>query len=66
MPTERDSLRGLYIQANNVLVFDDADIESFFDSSETVDLTFRTKYFERLVIVPRGGDSGAVRIAVSP
>ena len=45
---------------------DDADIDSFFDSSEPVVLTFRTKYYERLVIVPRGGDSGAVQIAVSP
>jgi hypothetical protein len=45
---------------------DDADIDSFFDASEPVDLTFRTKYYERLVIVPRGGDSGAVQIAVSP
>jgi hypothetical protein len=45
---------------------DDADIDSFFDASEPVDLTFRTKYYERLVIVPRGGDSGAVQIAGSP
>lgn len=45
---------------------DDADIDSFFDSSEPVDLSFRTKYYERLVIAPRGGDSGAIRIAVSP
>ena len=45
---------------------DDADTDSFFDASEPVDLNFRTKYFERLVVVPRGGDSGAVQISVSP
>jgi len=45
---------------------DDADIESFFDPAEPVDLNFRTTYYERLVIVPRGGDSGAVQIQVSP
>jgi hypothetical protein len=45
---------------------DDADTESFFDSSEPVDLTFHTGYFDRLVVVPRGGDSGAIQIAVSP
>jgi Matrixin/Carboxypeptidase regulatory-like domain len=45
---------------------DDADTESFFDPSEPVDLNFRAKYHDRLVVVPRGGDSGAVQIAVSP
>jgi matrixin/carboxypeptidase family protein len=45
---------------------DDADTDSFFDASEPVDLNFRARYFERLVVVPRGGDSGAIQIAVSP
>ena len=45
---------------------DDADIDSFFDSSEPVDLTFHAGYFDRLVVVPRGGDSGAIQISVSP
>ena len=45
---------------------DDADTDSFFDSSEPVDLSFRAKFFERLVVVPRGGDSGTVQISVSP
>jgi len=45
---------------------DDADTDSFFDSSDPVDLSFRAKFFERLVVVPRGGDSGTVQIAVSP
>ena len=43
---------------------DDADVESFFDSS--VDLAFKPVFFERLVVVPRGGDSGAVEIRVVP
>jgi matrixin len=45
---------------------DDADIDSFFDASEPVDLTFRAKYYVQLVVVPRGGDSGAIQISVSP
>ncbi len=45
---------------------DDADTDSFFDDSEPPDLNFRTTIFERLVIVPRGGDSGAVQITVQP
>jgi hypothetical protein len=45
---------------------DDADTDSFFDASEPVDLSFHVKFFERLVVVPRGGDSGTVQISVSP
>ena len=45
---------------------DDADTDSFFDDTEPPDVNFRTTVFERLVIVPRGGDSGAVQIAVQP
>jgi hypothetical protein len=45
---------------------DDADIESFFDASESVDLNFRARFFDRLVVVPRGGDSGALQISISP
>jgi len=45
---------------------DDADTVSFFDDTEPPDVNFRTTVFERLVIVPRGGDSGAVQIAVQP
>lgn len=43
---------------------DDADVESFFDGA--VDIAFRPMFFERLVVVPRGGDSGAVEIRVVP
>jgi hypothetical protein len=45
---------------------DDADPDSFFDDTDPVDVSFRTRYFERLVVVPRGGDSGAVQVSVSP
>ena len=38
-------------------------IDSFFDVA-AVDLEFRTAFFERLVVVPRGGDGGAVEIKV--
>jgi hypothetical protein len=44
---------------------DDADLDSFFEPQDPVDLDFRIKYFERLVIVPKGSDSGAVQIAVT-
>jgi hypothetical protein len=43
---------------------DDADLDSFFDPSRTVDLDFRATYHNRLVTVPRGGDSGTVNIQV--
>lgn len=45
---------------------DDADTDSFFESSEPTDLNFRTAYHDRLIIVPSGGDSGTVAIAVVP
>jgi hypothetical protein len=45
---------------------DDADTESFFEPTEPIELDFRTRYYERLVIVPRGGDSGAVEVKVVP
>lgn len=45
---------------------DDADTASFFDETGAVELTFRARYHDRLVVVPRGGDSGAVQIAVGP
>jgi hypothetical protein len=43
---------------------DDADIDSFFDTSQRVDLDFRVLLFNQLVVVPRGGDSGRVDLAV--
>jgi hypothetical protein len=45
---------------------DDADVQSFFDRSEPTDVNFRAAYFERIVVVPAGGDSGAVEIKTVP
>jgi hypothetical protein len=44
---------------------DDADLDGFFDTaSTTVDLDFKVGFLERLVIVPKGGDSGAIELKV--
>jgi hypothetical protein len=45
---------------------DDGDVESFFNSSATVELGFQATYFNRLAIVPAGGNAGDVNIAVRP
>ena len=45
---------------------DDADLESFVDDPSNVDLNFRVTFSSTLVVVPRGGDAGAVVIAVNP
>jgi hypothetical protein len=45
---------------------DDADVDSFFDTDGRVDINFRGAYHEQLVIVPRGGDSGAIEVRVQP
>lgn len=44
---------------------DDADVESFFDVSR-VDVDFRAAFGDRIVVVPRGGDSGVVDLKVVP
>jgi hypothetical protein len=44
---------------------DDADLESFFGGGEAIDANFRGRYFERLVVAPRGGDSGMVDVPVT-
>jgi matrixin len=43
---------------------DDAEVEAFF--AVAVDVSFRASYATRLVVVPRGGGSGTVNIAVRP
>lgn len=45
---------------------DDADIDSFFDAEFPVDLDFRPAFYGKLVVVPRGGDSGSIEIKVVP
>lgn len=67
-PDGRFSIAGLRPGPHAVRIepLDDADTDSFFDPSEPVDLNFHARFFDRLVIVPRGGDSGTVQISVSP
>jgi len=43
---------------------DDADIDSFFDTTQPVDIDFRVTFLERLVVIPRGGDSGRIDMTV--
>jgi hypothetical protein len=43
---------------------DDADIDSFFDPATPIDLDFRVLLYDRAVVVPRGGDSGRLELAV--
>ena len=43
---------------------DDADITSFFDGSLNIDLDFKVKFHDRLVVVPRGGGVSNVEIKV--
>ncbi len=43
---------------------DDADVESFFEAARTVDVDFRVGFIDRIVVVPRGGDSGEVALRV--
>jgi matrixin len=54
---------GVYILRTEPL--DDADLDSFFDSSRTVDLDFRVAFADRVVVVPRGGDSGEISVKVA-
>ena len=43
---------------------DDADVDSFFDSSRVVDIDFRVTFSDRAVVVPKGGDSGQIEVKV--
>ena len=45
---------------------DDGDIESFFSESLGVDVDFNVKFYERVVVVPRGGGTGNIEIRVTP
>ena len=45
---------------------DDAGVDSYFGASEPTDVDFRAMYFDRLIVVPRGGDSGAIEVKVTP
>lgn len=43
---------------------DDADITSFFDATLNIDVDFKVKFHEKLVVVPRGGGVSNVEIKV--
>ena len=43
---------------------DDADVGSFFDTTLSVDIDFRVAFLDRVVVVPKGGDSGEVAVTV--
>jgi hypothetical protein len=43
---------------------DDADVDSFLESAEGVDVDFRVTYAPELVVVPRGGSASRVNIVV--
>jgi hypothetical protein len=45
---------------------DDAEIDSFLDFTLGVDVDFRVKFYEKLVIVPKGGGTRNVEIKVVP
>jgi hypothetical protein len=53
---------GLYILRAEPI--DDADLDSFFDASRNVDVDFRVVFVDRVVVVPRAGDSGEVAVKV--
>ncbi len=45
---------------------DDADVDSFLDLTLGVDVDFRVKFHEKLVVVPRGGGATKIEIKVLP
>jgi hypothetical protein len=45
---------------------DDGDIESFLDETLDVDVDFRVRFHDKVVVVPRGGGAGDVEIKVTP
>jgi hypothetical protein len=45
---------------------DDGDIESFFDLTLNIDVDFRVKFHDKLVVVPKGGGTSNVEIKVVP
>ncbi len=53
-------------QVLRVEPLDDGDIESFFDASLDIDVDFKVKFYEKLVVVPRAGGASNVEIKVVP
>ena len=45
---------------------DDGDVSSFFDATMDIDTEFRVKFYEKVVIVPKGGGTRDIEIKVLP
>ena len=43
---------------------DDADVESFFDLTLNIDVAFRVQFYDKVVVVPKGGGTSGVEIKV--
>lgn len=43
---------------------DDADVESFFDLTLNIDVNFRVQFYDKVVVVPKGGGTSGVEIKV--
>ena len=43
---------------------DDGDIESFFDVTLNIDVNFQAKFYEKIVVVPKGGGTSGVELNV--
>jgi hypothetical protein len=41
-------------------------VDSFFDVDQPLDLDFRVIFHDKVVVAPRGGDSGSVEVRVLP
>ena len=54
---------GIYVL--RVEPLDDAEIDSFFDTSRNVNIDFRVTFSDRAVVVPRAGDSGEIGVQVA-
>jgi hypothetical protein len=52
------------VQVIRVEPLDDADIDSFFDSTSGVDVDFKPAFSTRLVVVPEGGTANNVEVTV--
>lgn len=51
-------------QVLRVEPLDDGDIDSFFDATLDIDLDFKVKFYDKLVVVPRGGGANNIEIKV--
>lgn len=62
------SIGGLSPGAHVVRVepIDDASVDSYFSPDAPTDVDFRAMYYDKLVVVPPGGDSGPIEVKVTP